>query len=68
MKYWNLFSRKWAVFFCSLSAVSLYAQKEKESKSLPILRAESNVVHIQADGKLQPGAWIVSPSVRPDVY
>lgn len=51
----------------ALAMVPGMAQNEAGT-ALPVLREGKELIHIWVDGRLQPGAWRVSPQVRPDVY
>lgn len=70
MKADSFFRGAWAVALICMAA-SLCAQNTQEKtthKQLPVLKADGEALRIVEDGRLQPGAWLVNPSVRPDIY
>lgn len=67
----NLFF-KWIFALCLICMVNvLSAQNIKDkavNRQLPVLKTNGNELHIIADGQQQPGAWLIDPSVRLDVF
>lgn len=63
---------KWVLTLCLTCMINvLSAQNIKDevvNKQLPVLKTNGNELHIIADGKQQPGAWLIDPSVHPDIF
>lgn len=66
----HLFTRKLkkALLSCGLLAMISGVYAQDEAKTLPVLHESEELIHIWVDGQLQPGAWMVCPQIRPDVY
>ena len=59
---------KKTLLVCGLLSVAVGVFAQDEAKTLPVLREGKEDIHIWVDGRLQPGAWLVDPRTRPDVY
>ena len=66
----DTFTRHCAPALCSLllGAAALAQEPASGRQPLPVLRTPGEALHIVADGRLQPGAWLVNPAARPDIY
>lgn len=66
----DTFTRHCAPALCSLllGAAALAQEPAAGRQPLPVLRTPGEALHIVADGRLQPGAWLVNPAARPDIY
>lgn len=64
------FLKRCTPIFCGLlTSAAVAAQNPLAGRQpLPVLRSASEALHIVADGRPQPGAWLVNPAVRPDIY
>lgn len=66
----DTFTRHYVPALCSLllGAAALAQEPASGRQPLPVLRTPGEALHIVADGRLQPGAWLVNPAARPDIY
>ena len=66
----DTFTRHFTPVLCSLllGAAALAQEPASGRQPLPVLRTPGEALHIVADGRLQPGAWLVNPAARPDIY
>ena len=68
----TIFFFKWVFVLCLICMVNVLSAQDIKDKAvnrqLPVLKTNGNELHIIADGQQQPGAWIIDPSVRLDVF